>query len=120
MEDEDAIREVLRRRHHAVVTNQPEGIASLLHDQFFYVNAIGETYNKAQFLKYLFDPASPRTISPEPQNERIEITDTVATVTYEFDGTFLLNGRPHSGHFRIFHTLVKTDGRWVFLAGHFG
>ena len=119
MTEEAAIRKQIDLRHQSLVNNDRTLMASLLHEQYFYVNATGQSYDKPAFLASFFDQGEPHD-STDTRFKHIDITDNIATVACEVEGSFTVAGRPYEGIFQIYHTMIKVDDTWKFLAGHFG
>ncbi len=118
MDDTEILHDRIQERHRSLVLNDRATMETLLHDQYYYINAVGQTYNKEQFLNNFFD--QPTAIDTDlPHNVSIEIDGTMATVSYKLEGVFTVAGRLHQGTFEISHTLAKINGEWIFLAGHF-
>ncbi len=118
MPDDEAIRRRIDTRQRALIENDRATMEGLLHPHYFYINDQGQSYDKQQFLDNLFNQGGTHHISRWPSMFSLEIEDMVATVGYEVRGKFLIAGRQHDGLYQIYHTLIKVEGEWVFIAGH--
>jgi hypothetical protein len=116
--DQVVLERLLERRLEANVSNDREALSQLLHDHYCYVTSFGMTYDKDRFLD-AFAGGGEKKISTKPVIVGMRVDRDVATITSNIFGTFSLDGRLHHGLYHTTHTLIKLNGVWMFLAGHY-
>ena len=112
------ITDILRRRLVAIAACDSKTLASLLHEQYCYMTSTGLTLDKKTFLNQ-FTTRNDNIISITPKITSMKIDRDVATVTSDSIGSFLLQDQRHEGIYHATHILVKLNGSWLFLAGHY-
>jgi len=117
--EEQEIINTIRQRLIGVATSDRELLAPLFHEHYFYITSSGSIYNKQNFLDWYTGQSGPRNIPTTPDIISIEIDGAVATVISRVEGTYVVDGKLYDRPFQTSHTLVKHNGKWIFLAGHY-
>lgn len=120
MDDDAIIRDMAIRRLRAIVANDRQQLADMLHQSYFYVDINGRSYDKRMFLNAFFDQRYRSVATRDAKVVKLEIDGNVATLHCRIEGSFCINGRIIRGPLTTSHTLAKCDGKWLFLSGHFG
>jgi len=119
-QEKERIIQLLHDRLTAIVRNDRARLEELIHDQYFYITSVGVCYNKRQFIDGFTNQPGPQLFETQPEIVSIEIEGNIATVVSNLRGAFWVAGRPFSqSSYPVSHTLIKQDGKWKFLAGHF-
>jgi hypothetical protein len=115
--EESNIRSRIAELYRALTEHDRDAAARLLHERFIYLAPWGKIYTKKEYLDRSFSPKDNWEFLEDPKFLSLEIITLIATtVSLELRGKIVIDGETFQGSFRASHTLVKTEGNWLFLA----
>lgn len=112
---EQAVRDAEAARIRALVANDLDALAAVLHDALSYTHSSGIVDTKASFLDNLRSGRSRYTVF-EPSDVKVQMHGETAVVTGRAKVTVLTNGQPSDILLRYTSVYVKQDGTWKFAA----
>lgn len=109
---------VVKTRYEAIRTGNSDLLSSLISEQYLYITAHGAILNKIGFVAGFTECMQDFSSAPRVCSLQME-SKVTATVVTEVEGLFTIAGRQQHGKYRSYHTLIKSDSDWKFLAGHY-
>jgi len=99
----------------AIVRRDVSALDQMTSDDFILVSLHGETYGKAEVLKYFAAHTSEYEYR-ETDDLRIRVYADAAVVTGRTIQTVQENGKDRSDAYRFAHVYIRVKGRWLLVA----
>ena len=113
----DAIRRLLTAKADAVVRRSATALATLIHDDFVYVNAGGTSFDKTAYIETYC--TSGKVVFHEQQIDDLVVREfpgfAVATLTVH--DQFSTGGRDVRATYRSLCVFADVNGKWLWAAG---
>lgn len=117
MTDNDLVRSFLTAKADALVRRSRDALAGLIHTDFVYVNAAGNSFDKASYIETYCASGKVVFLSQRLRDLKVaRFSDTiVATMTLR--DHFRSGDTEIKAAFHSISVLVEADNRWLWAAG---
>ncbi|MCT4787285.1 nuclear transport factor 2 family protein [Exiguobacterium aestuarii] len=99
------------------VSGDIEGIESLMHHSFRYVDSSGRQFDKETFLDQYVDPTTIQWIAQDTITFEETIKGDLAVVQLLLEERFILGTNAYEGRFWALHLYVKENDTWFWQGG---
>ena len=113
----DEIQAVLDAKAEALVARQAGHLGALLHDDFLYVNAGGQTFDKASYIEAYCTSGKVVFTHQGISDLTVKLIDGFVVATLSLNDELRIDGRAVSGRYRSLCVFSQSAGRWLWTAG---
>jgi hypothetical protein len=115
-DDLKTVRELERLRIEATRQNDPDVLATLLHEQLIYINSAGAVFDKDHYLKSIRTHSLTYDRDFEVRETEVRVLDNVIVLAGVMLGHSRLHGEQQVFHFPCIGVWRKDSGEWQLLA----
>ena len=117
MTTEDEIRLVLDLKAAALIERQAEHLDALIHNDFLYVNAGGQSFDKVGYIEAYCISGKVVFLQQQFADLVIKLFDNFVVATFSIHDELSVEERRISGRYRSLCVFSQTSGQWLWTAG---
>ncbi len=113
----DEIRRLLEAKADALVAMDVDALDSLIHPEFIYVNAAGQTFDKPGYIETYCTSGRVVFMQQRVADLSVKLIDDFAVATLAIHDELRIGDRRITGHYRALCVFAHAAGRWQWAAG---